>query len=563
MTTRTSPAHARRSPAGATLLRRAFRRTPWIAGAVIVAAGIGGGAAYAFWQSTDSSNDAGATADTLPRGATPTGSVTSPGTVSVTFDRASTTGGRNLTSYRIRRYDSASATTPVASFDCTASGSSSTVTCTESGIPAGAWYFTDSPRIAGTEWSGAESSKSSLVATDTTPPAVSVSSISPAPNANGFNNTSPVSVNLSATDSGAGVASITYWIDSGSHVTVSGSTATVVVTGDGAHTVSYLATDAAANSSTTKTQAVTIDTTGPAVTLVDPGASLRGIVTLSATAADDGAGVSGVVIQRSPAGAGTWTTVCTNTSAPYTCSLVTTSLSDGLYDLRAVATDNVGNVSTSVRTNRRIDNTNPTASSSVSPAPNANGWNNSPVTVTVTASDSGSGIDKVYYTTDGTPPSTSSSVYAGAIVLTADGSNPVRYLVVDNAGNLVTGSTATIKLDRTAPAASITCPTGSSVSKSVWQSCTSGSGGFTGTAGDSGSGLASVEVQVRNNADSTYWNGSNWVTAATWLSPSGSTTWTYGLNQNKLSNVQYTLSARATDNAGNVFTTSTTFNYTG
>jgi hypothetical protein len=59
--------------------------------------------------------------------------------------------------------------------------------------------------------------------------------------------TSPVSVTLTATDTGSGVASISYRIDSGSLVTVNGAVATFSVTGPGTKTIKYRATDNVGN----------------------------------------------------------------------------------------------------------------------------------------------------------------------------------------------------------------------------------------------------------------------------------------------------------------------------
>ena len=58
---------------------------------------------------------------------------------------------------------------------------------------------------------------------------------------------------------------------------------------------------------------------GVSVGLSDPGTPLRASVPLSATASSDRPLVS-VTYQRSPAGAGTWTTICAPTAAPYACS---------------------------------------------------------------------------------------------------------------------------------------------------------------------------------------------------------------------------------------------------
>src|SRR5207302_7634176 len=74
--------------------------------------------------------------------------------------------------------------------------------------------------------------------------------------------------------------------------------------------------------------------------------------------------------QRSPAGAGTWTNIgAADTTSPYSVSWDTTAVGDGLYDLRVVTSDNVGNTFTSALvTNVRVDNTKPTNSLTVQSA---------------------------------------------------------------------------------------------------------------------------------------------------------------------------------------------------
>ena len=81
---------------------------------------------------------------------------------------------------------------------------------------------------------------------------------------------------------------------------------------------------------------------------------------LNAVATSD-RGIASVVFQTSPAGANTWTTVCTDNVTPYSCSWDTTGVADGLRDIRAVATDTAGYTQTSTVTNRRVDNTGATA----------------------------------------------------------------------------------------------------------------------------------------------------------------------------------------------------------
>ena len=101
--------------------------------------------------------------------------------------------------------------------------------------------------------------------------------------------------------------------------------------------------------------------TGPTVSLTDPGAYLRGTVTLSATATDP-AGVQSVVFERRAVGStGSWTAICTDNSTPYTCSFNTTGVTDGSYDVRARAIDVLSHASTSTVSAKQVDNTKPAA----------------------------------------------------------------------------------------------------------------------------------------------------------------------------------------------------------
>lgn len=84
----------------------------------------------------------------------------------------------------------------------------------------------------------------------------------------------------------------------------------------------------------------------PSVNLTSPGSSVKGIVTLAATAADAESGIQAVHVEYLAAN-GTWTTICTTATAPYGCSWNTTAVTDGSYDLRARAVDNAGYSATS------------------------------------------------------------------------------------------------------------------------------------------------------------------------------------------------------------------------
>jgi chitinase len=153
------------------------------------------------------------------------------------------------------------------------------------------------------------------------------------------------------------VATTGTWTDA-CNDTSSPYTCNWVTTGltDGLYDLRAITTDNAGNTTTSTT--VTnrrVDNTAPTVSLTNPGTPLSGTVALAATASDS-VGVAGVSFERSPAGAGTWTQICNDTTSAYSCSFNTTLISDGTYDLRAVATDTAGNQTVSLVSNRVIDN---------------------------------------------------------------------------------------------------------------------------------------------------------------------------------------------------------------
>jgi glycosidase len=99
---------------------------------------------------------------------------------------------------------------------------------------------------------------------DLIPPAGSITT-NPSANGNGWINSSPVSVNLSATDSGSGVQQLRYWINNGQVTVVAGSSAGTQISGEGTNSVNLRALDNAGNISSLVSQPVNIDLTPPAV----------------------------------------------------------------------------------------------------------------------------------------------------------------------------------------------------------------------------------------------------------------------------------------------------------
>src|SRR5207245_592138 len=100
----------------------------------------------------------------------------------------------------------------------------------------------------------------------------------------------------------------------------------------------------------------------------------------------------------------------------------------------------------------------PTTRASVSPPPNAHGWNNDAVTVTMSAIDNagGSGVKEIHYSLAGAE--TTSAIVAGdtaTVKVTDEGATTVAYFAVDNAGNTESDHSLVVRIDRTPPR--ITC----------------------------------------------------------------------------------------------------------
>ncbi|HYO63782.1 MAG TPA: alpha-amylase family glycosyl hydrolase [Pyrinomonadaceae bacterium] len=104
-------------------------------------------------------------------------------------------------------------------------------------------------------------------AVDTTAPVASAA-VNPPANAGGWHNSAPVTVNLSATDAGSGVAELRYWVNGGAVNVVAGDAASVVVNAEGTTTVSVRAIDNAGNASAVASVVVKLDLTPPAVGVV-------------------------------------------------------------------------------------------------------------------------------------------------------------------------------------------------------------------------------------------------------------------------------------------------------
>ncbi len=243
------------------------------------------------------------------------------------------------------------------------------------------------------------------VSLDKTKPDLKVSR-SPAANAEGWNNTD-VTVHFVATDALSGIDMVTADQTLGE--------------GTDQHVVGT-AVDAAGNSSSADIGHVNVDETAPTLSgkptmAANADGWYSGDVTITWTAGDDRSGVAANSADSTIAGEGSGLTAT------------------------ATVSDLAGNDTTADSVPVNIDRTAPTTGAD---APS--GWQNSAVTVSLHAEDGLSGVHATYYTVDD-----GAQHQATTLTITAEGVHTVTYWSVDDAGNLETAKTVTVKVDTTKP----------------------------------------------------------------------------------------------------------------
>jgi uncharacterized protein YjbI with pentapeptide repeats len=254
---------------------------------------------------------------------------------------------------------------------------------------------------------GNTASATAAVQIDRTPPAISAT-VSPPPNASGWSSAASETVTFTCSDAGSGLAAACP--------------APVTVSTEGSTPVSGSVSDVAGNTATANVS-IKLDRTAPTISAsVAPVPNANGwnngtSAKVTFTCADTGAGI-----------------------ASGACPAPVTVSAEGVTPVNASVTDQAGNLATIAAT-VRLDRTKPVITVTISPALNANGWNNgASATVSFACADGGSGF------------------MAGAcpapVVVTAEGTTVVTGTVADLAGNVGTG-TATVKLDRTPPVVTV------------------------------------------------------------------------------------------------------------
>ncbi len=240
-------------------------------------------------------------------------------------------------------------------------------------------------------------------------------------------------ITFDVTDAHSGVASFSYSIDGAAPVVDDKS---IDITATGQHEVVITATDVAGHSSSV-TLNVWVDLDAPAISHDyahhDQWVTTGQTITFSATDAD-----SGVASLTS----------ALDGAAPIEGTTITIP-DDGAHTVVLTATDTVGH-SSSVTLSVKIDTVAPVTSDDYT-APES-GWSTADMTVTLTATDAVSGVKETSYTIGGT------TTVGTELVIATEGETTATYRSEDNAGNVETDKSVTVKLDKTAPTISNLSP---------------------------------------------------------------------------------------------------------
>ena len=212
-----------------------------------------------------------------------------------------------------------------------------------------------------------------------------------------------------------------------------------VVDEDGEHVLETRAVDEAGNDSGWRADAVRIDATAPVnTTAVAPTGWRKTPYTVEVTGTDAGSGVD--YIERTIDGGA----VSTDPDVTIT--------GDGVHTLRTRVVDLVGRASAWREELIRIDTAAPSAALSCSAA--ADAWSRAPVNCSVTADGGLSGLGSA--TLAGADGGTAAVADGAVATVSGDGTHTIRLDAVDGAGNAAAAE-AVVNVDRTAPAAGLSC----------------------------------------------------------------------------------------------------------
>ena len=366
--------------------------------------------------------------------------------------------------------------------------------------------------VSATNSAGLQSTASATIKVDTIDPTLNLSTSPAAPTGSNGWYIAPVFVNATADDSGSGLSSIQNSIDGGAWQ----NGPSVLIQKDGNHTVKFMATDNAGNA-TSQSVSFKLDQSSPTITFIPAGTQVakdwfQSNVSLTLTAS---APVSSIATLEYSTDGG-------NTFLPYTGPVPISG--DGIHMVQVKSTSNSG-AGTTAATTIQIDTMPPTQTLTLNGTLGQNAWYISDVKVIVIASDGGAGVASSTIADNGGAAQPSP-------VTLDDGVHSLQYVTTDNAGNTVTNTSTSIRVDTIAPVSQFTSPAPSSLELGEFQ--------VFGSSSDAGSGVSAAQISM----DGTNWNA---LTLAAGK-------WSYSVDPSLLPNGSNTIYVRAIDQAGNVET---------
>lgn len=361
------------------------------------------------------------------------------------------------------------------------------------------------------------------VLADLTSPVTSLSYSSPS-YANGTETyvSGKTSFTLTASDTGSGVASTHYRVDSTSWTLYNGPFSLSALA-DGTHTLDYYSVDNMDNTETTKSFKPTIDNTEPTVSLATPhneSAVALSNVSVSWNGSDAGSSIDHYETKMDSGG---YLNKGTATNHLYS------SLNEGSHRIYIKAFDRLGNTK-EIQVVFLVDISMPKVSLT-SPSPQTL-TNSSNVKAVWKGTDTVSGIDHYEVKLDEESWLNVGSLTTYSTSGIADGSHELTVKAVDNAGNSAVSSVVFI-VDTTPPSIALTNPIKGSVIRSAiitvdWSGL------------DEVSGINHYEVKIDEDA---------------WFNVGKNTTYTL----NQIGDGSHTFHVKVVDNVGNVRETQTDF----
>jgi thermitase len=304
---------------------------------------------------------------------------------------------------------------------------------------------------------------------------------------------------------------------------------------NGSHLLTATARDAAGNAASAQLSVTTDnpvpDTSPPTVSIISPtaGATVSGTITVQVSAGDN-VGVADVTLKVDG------TSLGTDSTAPYSFSWSTATVTGGPHTLTATAEDGAGNLvgtQTSVIVSNPVPDTTPPTVGIISPA--AGATVSGTITVQVSASDNAGVSSVILYADGGSLGADNTAPYSFSwnTAAAANGAHTLTATARDAAGNMASAQvTVTVNNapppigDTSAPTIVITSPAGGAA--------VSGTVSVTVSTSDN-VGVARVELYVDG------------VLKATATAPPFTTKW----NARKAAKGTHTLQCKAYDAAGN------------